>query len=286
MQLDKKCNDNNIIPFEIYINIYKLFINILNYENSFLNNEKNILKESEEYYLINYEWIDKLKEYEKYILSIITNEEKLEINDNNIDNIIINKDNLIFDKKNIFVDLININIDLKMENIENIQYFKNTSYIINKDIYEIFKCIMNDNNINLKGNIIVKSKCFYHEKTKIYIHNIYDFPKFYPKYVLYNKKEFKKEKNFLLQNSIEEYIKLFKNDTENQNILIKKSNPKITLIILPNQNKENEKSINSLKQNNEINNIEEKNNLCIKKDKNNNNLIIQENKILISKEIN
>ena len=104
----------NIIPFEKYLKLLKLLVNIYYYEKSLLDNKEDIFKENKDYYLINHDWIIKLKNYYnnffKSLRIIKTNKEKINYNNLNkfFKSITSKRNDLNIENNKLFVDIINI----------------------------------------------------------------------------------------------------------------------------------------------------------------------------------
>ena len=168
-ELEKKYNGDNIIPFNVYINLLKLFIDIFNYEKSFSENKNNIVNK-DNYYIINSNWLNNFKKYFNYNKFIEQNEEIIKANLNNYDNYfntsITDKININFEIRKSFIDeIINIEkINPKIEEFNgNIKYIKK-GYFINSHVLELFKNIFNNININIEiknENIFFKNNYFY-----------------------------------------------------------------------------------------------------------------------------
>ena len=83
--IETKMNDNyNIISLEKYLNILKLLVYIYYYE-IFLseNDEEDIFKENEDYYLINPDWVNLIRKYYKNFFESLS-KIKIKANYNNL----------------------------------------------------------------------------------------------------------------------------------------------------------------------------------------------------------
>ena len=260
-QIEKQISYNkNIISFHKYLNILKLFIYFYYYEKSLLENQTNIFNENDDYYLINPEWINYFKEYYGYsnftkTFNIIKEGDNTKINYNNLKkflNHIINvRNNLNFDNDKSLESIIKIEeIASKPISKNKILYFSNC-YIINSEMMNLIDSIFNDKEINIKKRkIFIKYENIYlMYKTKIIIGKL-DENLFIAKYILsYKTKEiFNSEKNYLVSNPIEEYIKDFNCKTNNYQIQLLKGENNIELgqlLILLNQKKNKDNKNNN-----------------------------------------
>ena len=67
--MDGIINEKNIIKAHIKKDLLTFFIYIFYYEKSYKDNKynyKNVLSDFQNYYLINYEWLNKMKKYYNY----------------------------------------------------------------------------------------------------------------------------------------------------------------------------------------------------------------------------
>ena len=214
--LENNYKGQYIIPLKIYINTIELITNIYFYEKSLLEENSNIFKDDKKYYLINSEWINKVKNEEFYqqLIKFVNNSKH-----NNED---LKNDNIIYD--NIIINKINF-MDLEIEKMKpstklvnnNISYYTNI-YIINSHILKIINNIFNDKEINniVETIFVHKSKnknneLYLEYSKKIIVGKLNEQLIIFPKYILYfnNSKDLKKEKQNV-ENSIEEYIKNYK----------------------------------------------------------------------------
>ena len=200
-------------------------------------NQENIFNKIDYYYLINPVWLNKFKDIFNYseiyeILKLL--DKKIKninyINLNNYYDQIISEinENIVIRKKEFFGDIFSAEkIKLNSYKLYNILYHKNC-YIINSQIMNIIKSIFNDNEMNIKSKNIFFSKNSIYEinEKKVIIGNLNGELLFIPKYIIvYDSIEiFESEKNSLLENAIENYIKEFKCDLNNPYSQILKNN--------------------------------------------------------------
>ena len=183
----------NIINFEKYMNVLKLLINIYYYEKSLLGNKEKIYKENEDVYLINPNWIDKLKNHYDFN-NFVKNFNELKVENNNRINynnlykylysILDYKNNINFIKKEIFNDFKNINPE--NNNYKGLIDFYSNCYIVNSEIMNLIKSIFSYNKIYIKKkNIFIKNNNIYLLYNKnIIIGDINEKLIFNPKYIL------------------------------------------------------------------------------------------------------
>ena len=147
-----KLNNNyTIISLEKYLNILKLLIYIYYYEKALLDNKEAIFKDNKEYYLINPDWINKIKKYYKdYFKSLKT----IKTNSNKINNQNLNKfcngiisvrNNLNIENNKLFEEILNIKKIGATKDINNKIIYHPNCYIINSEIMNIIKSFFNNN---------------------------------------------------------------------------------------------------------------------------------------------
>jgi hypothetical protein len=260
---DEKNNSSNR-------DILKLFIYIFYYEKLIsTDNKDNIFDESQDYYLINPEWLNKYKEYydyQKLYKSLSTrkiNSKKIEISYNNLDKFINSilkiyseKNLLHFRKKNVFdntfdtIDSLNID-DLKAPSKakNNILFYTNC-YIIDSKIFDIILKIFQKEETDS-----IKKKKIYAKNNNVYIMYLKKIIIgilnneliFIPKYILsYDSTEiFESEKKILQSETIENYIKSLNCDIDNFNLQeLKQYNKKLgQLMIRKDKYLENSKNL-------------------------------------------
>ena len=254
-----KLNYNyNIIPFEKYLKLLKLLVNIYYYEKSLLDNKEDIFKENKDYYLINHDWIDKIKNYYKNFFkslsTIKTNKAKLNYNNLNkfFKSLTYYRNDLNIENNKLFVDIMNIEkIKPKREYNNKILYHPNC-YIINSEIKDIIISIFNNKKFDFlkKKEIYIQNENVYLIYTKqIILGNINKELLFIPNYIISydTSKILKSEYKYLISTSIDKYINSLNCDINNSElqILTDKNNGKIgKFIILLNQMRNKEKNTN------------------------------------------
>ena len=210
----------NIISFEKYINILKLFIHLYYYEKSLLDNKENIFKENENYYLINKQWLDKVKEYYgianyyKTFNSMKVNGKKINYNNlkkflNGIINI---KNNLILKEDEVLFKEIKkieeIKTYQKNDSKSKIKYFSNC-FIINSEIMYLISNIFNEEmDIKVKKISYKYDNIYIMYLKKILVGNLNENLLFIPKYIIsYNSSQiFDSQKQYIFSCPIDEYI--------------------------------------------------------------------------------
>ena len=193
-------------------------------------------KDGKNYYLINSFWLNKFKDFFNYseICKTLKSKEKKNIDYINLSNYydkiiseLYEKDILI-SKTEFFGEIFSPEkVISKTYSLYNISYHKNC-YIINSQIMNIIKSIFNGKEINIKSKKIYFSNNSVYEfnENKVIIGNLNGELAFIPKYIIvYDSNEiFESEKNNLLENTIENYIKEFKCDSSNTYSQILKNN--------------------------------------------------------------
>ena len=237
--------------------ILKLFIYIFYYEKLLLSDNKdNIFDESQDYYLINPEWLNKYKEfydYQKLYKSLSTrkiNSKKIEISYNNLDKFInsilkiYSEKNLLNFKKNVFdntfdtIDSLNIDEMKPPSKAKNNILFYTNCYIIDSKIFDIILKIFQKEEIDS-----IKKKKIYAKNNNIYIMYLKKIIIgilnneliFIPKYIFsYDSLEiFESEKKIIQSETIENYIKSLNCDIDNFNLQdLKQYNRKLGQLII------------------------------------------------------
>ena len=165
--IETKMNVNyNIISLEKYLNILKLLVYIYYYE-IFLseNNEEDIFKGNEDYYLINPDWVKIIKKCYNSLFKSLRNIE-IKTNYNNLKKYFIKitslKNNLNIKNNKLFEDIMNIE-KIKPKNLlKNEILFYQNCYIINSEIMDIIISIFNNKELDLKNTkIFVKNENIY-----------------------------------------------------------------------------------------------------------------------------
>ena len=261
-------NQNRQLSFQE--NLLSIFINIFYYEKYLYenNNGINLFNNNEKYYLINPEWLNKLKDFYNYrnlSYSLKSNKKFHSVNYNNLDE---NKINDIINdyylKKSILnfqntelppylkeISHANCVLNNKFKSFNNILFILE-GIIIPDKIMKLIKTLdanlssINSKNIIFKQNIII-----YIIYNKIIISNL-NFNLFNPKFVfIFNSKELvQNEKNKILNsNSIIEYIKFMncnENEKDNLQSLRNEKGEEIgKLIIINKEPKNQQKSTNN-----------------------------------------
>jgi len=253
------------MPIDEYLNklknILKLFIYFYYYERDLKENQEYIFNKNDEtYYLINPEWLNKLKDifnYSEIYESLKLIDRKIKnINYNNLNdnyNHIIYQinENILNRKKILFDEILNIEqVKLKSYKFNNILCY-NSCNIINSQIMNIIKSIFNEKEINIKIRKISFSNnsiyLFYPKK--VIIGKLNEILLFIPKYIIvYDSKDIlESEKNYLLKNTIKKYINELKCDINNPNLQILKDNKgNIVKLIVLNETQSSNKSDNQM----------------------------------------
>ena len=240
-------NNYNIIPLVKYLELLKLLIYIHYYEKSLLNNKEDILKENEDYYLINPDWINNIKQYfENYFKTLNTIKARgYNINYSNlkkwINGIISARNNLNFEDIKLFKEIINAkNIGATKKSNNQIIYHPNC-YIINSEIMDIIKFFYNNK------DLVLKKKRIFTENENIYIiymkhiiiGNLNEKLLFIPNYIISynNSKILQKGYEYLISNSFERYIKSLNCKLKYTGLqVLKNNNEKIGKFIILNKN--------------------------------------------------
>ena len=302
-ELEKNILSTNISNIEK--DILKFLIYIYFYEKSFKNNSYKFMKNEEEYYLINPEWLKGFKEHYSYdkIQKFLESQKNLsfyniDININDIIRKLLSESRI--DIHNEFKDLKNVNKINTTVNRKNNIVFTNEGRILPSKIMSIIK------NLDKKLNQIILPKRFifdnnliyYINKEKIIIGNQNNFPGFKPLYVLaFNSLEKEKEEEKLLfLTSFNNYISQRKcnNAFGVQKLLDEKNQPIGTLLILyktqPQMNQNLKANTPAKNMGTPKENINNQKNVLPKNDKIPINMEIQnqkkEDKIIKEKEIN
>ena len=257
---------NYIMPIDEYLNklknILKLFIYFYYYERDLKENQEYIFNKNDEtYYLINPEWLNKLKDIFNYSeiyesLKLIDRKNKninyKNLNDNYNHIIYQINENIINRKKILFDEIFSAEqVKLKSYKFNNILCY-NSCNIINSQIMNIIKSIFNEKEINITIRKIFYSNnsiyLFYPKK--VIIGNLNEILLFIPKYIIvYDSKDIlESERNYLLKNTIKKYINELKCDINNPNLQILKDNKgnNVKLIVL-NETQSSNNSDNQMK---------------------------------------
>ena len=276
--------NKNIISFGNYIAILKLFIHIYYYEKTLLQNPKNIFDENKDYYLINPEWLNSLKDfydcnsYYKNFNKIRTSS-NTKINYNNlnkfINGLITFRNNINFYDNELYEKIQNIEeIKCKPNKYKKLLYFYNC-YIINSEIMTMIKSIFFDKTKNIfkKRKIIFENeKLYLIYSTKITIGNLNEKLLFIPSYIFtYNSPEIlESEKETLLSLHIKRYINSLFCELNNYGIQELKNEENMELgqlLILSNNNNPSSKKYKLISSKSATKNFKN----CIKNNKTNHN---------------
>ena len=258
---------NYIMSIDQYLNklknILKLFIYFYYYEKDLKENQEYIFNKNddENYYLINPEWLNKLKDIFNYsevneslklIDRKIKNINYKNLNDNYNRIIYQINENILNRKKVLFDEIFNVEqVGLESDELFNISFDK-SGYIINLQIMNIIKSIFNGNEINIKSRkIFFSNNSIYLVYSKnVIIGKLNETLLFIPKYIIeYDSNEIlKSERNYLFKNTIKKYINELKCDINNPNLQILKDNKgNIGQLIVLNEAQSSNKSDNQMK---------------------------------------
>ena len=260
---------NYIMPIDKYLNklknILKLFIYFYYYERDLKENQEYIFNKNDEvYYLINPEWLNKLKDIFNYseiyeLLKLIDRKIK-NINYNNLNdnyNRIIHQinENILIRKKILFDEIFSAEqVKLKSYKFNNIKCYKNCN-IINSQIMNIIKSIFNEKeiNINIRKISFSNNSIYLFYSKKVIIGKLNEILLFIPKYIIvYDSNEILiSERNYLLENTIKKYINELKCDINNPNLqILKDNNGNLGQLMVLNEAQSRDKTDNQIQNNN------------------------------------